>query len=371
MSGIYKIPQISYGSVAHLLDDKTQFPFVYRIVPKEENQYLGVVKLLLHFGWTWIGLIAPDNENGERFLRDFTALTTSNGICIALSKRVHENNPLQILGPSEPFAIWRQFTVIVYYETTQMGWMPVKALQGTLEKEIGAKVWITAGSQDINFNLSFDLDFFQYIHGSLSFLMKPPQRTKHDCYKPRSYLLGQFWQNAYHCSYSKHALAKKGQTRCTEKDKLETLPKEEQERALSQDSYSTYLNVQVVAHALNSMYLSRSKWMLTVGGGERLEHRRLKPWQLHPFLRAIQFPNTSMGSLRLDENGQLPAKYDIENWTVPRSRCTESCRPGYAKVVQEGEPFCCYACALCVEGTISTQEGGWFQPRGHSLGEDK
>nr|XP_034961042.1 vomeronasal type-2 receptor 26-like [Zootoca vivipara] len=382
--------QISYGSVAHLLDDKTQFPFVYRIVPKEENQYLGIVKLLLHFGWTWIGLIAPDNENGERFLRAFTALTASNGICIALSKRIHENNPLQILGPSEPFAVWRQFTVMVYYETTQMGWMPVKALQGTLEKEIGAKVWITAGSQDINFNLSFDLDFFQYIHGSLSFLMKAPKRTKHDCYKPRSYLLGQFWQNAYHCSYSKHTLAKRGQTRCTEKDKLETLPKEERERALSQDSYSTYFNVQVVAHALNSMYLSRSKWMLMVGGGERLEHRRLKPWQvftcafancihspsygikfncqiksvpvveeiqfLHPFLRAIQFPNTSMGGLCLDENGELPANYDIENWTVPRSRCTESCRPGYAKVIQEGEPFCCYDCTLCVEGTISTQE---------------
>ncbi|XP_060094484.1 vomeronasal type-2 receptor 26-like [Heteronotia binoei] len=76
---IFKIPQVSYGFVSHILNDAAQFPFFFRTVPKEEQHYPGTVRLLVHFRWTWIGLIASDTDNGEQFLRVFPPLASRSG----------------------------------------------------------------------------------------------------------------------------------------------------------------------------------------------------------------------------------------------------------------------------------------------------
>ncbi|KAM8939591.1 vomeronasal type-2 receptor 26-like [Pelodytes ibericus] len=40
-------------------------------------------------------------------------------------------------------------------------------------------------------------------------------------------------------------------------------------------------------------------------------------------------------------------------YKIPRSRCSETCLPGYRKVLKPGLQTCCYDCVLCSEGEIS------------------
>ncbi|KAF7237989.1 hypothetical protein EYD10_15326 [Varanus komodoensis] len=59
-----------------------------QMVPNEAPQYMGVVQLLQHFGWTWIGLCAVDDDKGQRFLQTMVPMLSQNLICDAFILRI-------------------------------------------------------------------------------------------------------------------------------------------------------------------------------------------------------------------------------------------------------------------------------------------
>ncbi|KTG36621.1 hypothetical protein cypCar_00009798, partial [Cyprinus carpio] len=59
------MPQISYGSTAGVLSDKTRFPTFKRTVPEDDHQAKAITKILRYHNWTWIGIIATDGDYGR------------------------------------------------------------------------------------------------------------------------------------------------------------------------------------------------------------------------------------------------------------------------------------------------------------------
>ncbi|XP_066469276.1 vomeronasal type-2 receptor 26-like [Tiliqua scincoides] len=348
----YKIPQVGYAFAARGLNDRTRVPFFYRTVPKEP-QYVGVVGLLLHFQWSWVALVAADTDNGEQFIRTLTPLLTQSGICVAYSQSISGITTNNVVIRKESFLKERQVNVFLYYAETD-----------------------------------------SFIDG-IFFIQRSKKRTNYNDFEMLFFTWQRLVEEGFHCAFPKPVLSVKGWTRCRERP--QPLPRDVMERALAQDSYAIHSAVQAVAQALHAASSSRLQRRVMEAGGS-LEVPRVQAWQLHPFLRNFGVYNTSLDGVYLDGDGDLAADFDIVNWvvfpnksvvrvtfgslarrhsppglhvtidqgaiewperfnqTLPQSRCTASCHPGYNKLIQEGRPLCCYTCARCAEGTVSSQE---------------
>ncbi|XP_070592575.1 vomeronasal type-2 receptor 26-like [Erythrolamprus reginae] len=399
MAAIYKIPQISFTFVSQVLSDKIQFPFFYRMIPAEGTQYPGIVKLLLHFEWSFIGLFASNTDNGEQFLRTLTPLLSKNGICVIISKSILvTNNNLKIF--SAFFYTWRQVNVFIYCAEGNSfleGIVIIQDIIKSLTKPIVGKIWITTALWDFTLQLFQRKLSFQNIHSLFSFFILTPQKKrKINNFKAFYEYMKEFRLNAFHCFSTRHVLAVKSWRRCQEKQVIKILPQDKVEIIFSLDKYFIYNTVWAVAWALHAAFSSRSKGERKMSG-ERWKTPSLQSWQLHPFLQKSQLYNHSLDGVHLDEKGNLVADFNIMNWIVfpnnsvtkvifgslkkqrssdfkfainqdalrhlkllnkplPPSKCVESCHPGFHKMAERGQPMCCYHCVVCVDGAISVQE---------------
>ncbi|XP_060110792.1 vomeronasal type-2 receptor 26-like [Heteronotia binoei] len=88
---IYNIPQLAYSSTPFINETFSELSS-YQMVPNEAQQYKGILQLMLHFRWTWIGLMVEDDERGERFQQAMLPLFSQNGICIAVIAKIHHTS---------------------------------------------------------------------------------------------------------------------------------------------------------------------------------------------------------------------------------------------------------------------------------------
>ncbi|XP_064419102.1 vomeronasal type-2 receptor 26 [Latimeria chalumnae] len=93
--GVFHYPQISYGAGADILNDKNQFPSFFRNVPDGDIRSRSIAKLLMHFGWTWVGILAEDTDFGELSTQNLKEELGKTDTCLFhYIKNVHFENKL-------------------------------------------------------------------------------------------------------------------------------------------------------------------------------------------------------------------------------------------------------------------------------------
>uniref|UniRef100_A0A670ZLJ8 G-protein coupled receptors family 3 profile domain-containing protein n=1 Tax=Pseudonaja textilis TaxID=8673 RepID=A0A670ZLJ8_PSETE len=418
---VYKMPQVrflTYGS-SPMTDDKIQTVFFHHFFPNGDQQIKGILQLLLHFRWIWIGVISQPSVIGENFVRNAVPLFSQKGVCFdfieEMVKETFSNDFLGVLTAfCKTYMIAMQSTVnaiILYCEnqnTIFLRMLPYVEIFVETSIEGKDKVWIMPAQMEFT-SVAFQRTMVMHaFHGVISFTVSSKEisgfnqflQMRNPTSEAEDYLMRVFWEQAFECSFPKDKLDE-DKIVCTGEEKLEKLPKFVFDTTMSGQSYNIYNAVYGVAHALQSMLSLRSKYKTRIEVGRKI----LLAQKLHHYLRTVSFNNTAGQKISFSENGDLETGLDIINWVIfpnetfikvkvgkidptaspdklftisakniiwptmfnqvypthishciqPISVCNDNCYSGTRKRKIEGKPFCCYGCIPCAKGKISNQ----------------
>ncbi|XP_058038434.1 vomeronasal type-2 receptor 26-like [Ahaetulla prasina] len=408
----YKFPQITYGS-APLRNTETA-AFVKWMFPDENHQFKGILHLLLHFGWTWVGLVSLYEEERDRFIQNRLSMFSERGICFdfiqCLPQIIYGNEAaVYIENADKIFKVIVESTVIaVILSAENAGLVPLRLMiyffnYDNIPKERRSKIWIMTAQMEFTSILMQRPLPIDFLHGALSFAIHSKQlagfqqfmQKRNPNLEKEDGLITDFWKDAFECSFSSDITDGNAERICTGEEKLETLPNSIFDTTINGQSYSVYNAVFAVAHALKAMRSSKLK------GRQKMNERKWKlflqsPWQLHRFLQQVSFNNSAGEQISFAPSGELETGLDILNWVtfsnksflkvqigkidpqapsdkfltlsdkdaswplifnqaLPLSICNKECPLGHSKMKVEGKLSCCYDCKICPEGKIADQ----------------
>ncbi|XP_046405665.1 metabotropic glutamate receptor 6 [Ischnura elegans] len=88
---LFKIPQLSYASTSTELSDKSRFEYFSRVVPPDNFQAQAIVEVVRALDWKYVSTVAVEGDYGEKGIASFIELSSTAGICIAVSEKILRN----------------------------------------------------------------------------------------------------------------------------------------------------------------------------------------------------------------------------------------------------------------------------------------
>lgn len=239
-----------------------------------------MVKLLLYFQWTWIGLFVPDNENGEKFRNSFVLAAIKEEVCVAFSENIPQNDEEEQMRKGLYF-IPKEVNVIVCHLDLKSAIILTAAISkfDQTQKGFGKKVWIATVLSDRSVRYFYEFVNLQHKHLLLSFLSQAKRRAQNYDLKTSFHPIKQFVISSFWVFYSSPVLSKKFWVRFIEREKWKNLPQDMVASILTQDGSSISTAIQVISHVLSvasSSQLNRRRKRV----GNHWTSLKVQPWQV-------------------------------------------------------------------------------------------
>uniref|UniRef100_A0A4W6D656 G-protein coupled receptors family 3 profile domain-containing protein n=1 Tax=Lates calcarifer TaxID=8187 RepID=A0A4W6D656_LATCA len=332
------IPQVSYLSTCACLSNKKRYPTFFRTVPSDRFQVIGLVQLMKHFDWRWVGIIYSPGLYSEEGTSEFVKEAEKEGVCVEYRlpySKIYENyfnTIVQTLRESSSKVV----LLFLSLSYTKSFLSEIENYNITGKQWVGSESWITQADlasverkNILQGAIGFALPQAS-IPGLGEFLLslKPSD-------EPQSAIIKAIWETFFDCSFSPSNTS----TMCTGTEDLRTVSSDYTDVAYFRAENNVYKAVYLVAYAL------------------------------HALLQCQNGSNPTTGKPCVTKDDVQPKLYDLVNWQiredvfaccvlpnqVPRSVCREPCPPGTRKAINKRRPVCCFDCFVCPEGTISNQ----------------
>ncbi|XP_077307234.1 vomeronasal type-2 receptor 26-like [Lithobates pipiens] len=358
------------------------YPTLFRMTPDDRVHYTALIKLLQHFGWNWVGILAAWDGSGDEEAQELSKMMSQHGICTEyilkiqeVIKKDHSRDIIinYILGNSTAKVVIVCGTATMHFFTPYMYSI---LNQITL---IVPPSWNKLYTEKINDSIAINCSFY---------FVWPQQMPINVNIYPRGFkvshclhdpIMEDIWLHSFHClSPNKkkndlfslvHSFLPEFCTGLIESSSIFA--------ADTPIPSFAYTAVYVLAKALHDMK--------KISEHNGFQHR------LHKYVRHCYYKNPYGGDIYFNERREVPSNLILYNFhffnasfnlartisiikgpdyipetfinmsdpvywkkgKVTVSRCSDPCIPGTRKKFGSSIHKCCYECVSCPEGEIS------------------
>ena len=388
---IFRIPQIGYASTSRLLSNKNRYPTFLRTVPPDSHQGRAIARIVSHFGWNYVALLASDDIYGRPLADTFKTEAKKFGVCLAVDILIPFDPSEEIIRKTVGKLRQNKFIEVILLFTSERE--AAEILYQAAQQDVIQKVWI--GSDSWADSPKIAEDNADIVEGMFRIINHPtvvpdfmeyfyklnPFNNDHNPW------FVEFWEEIFQCSMS-------------EKNKTEkNCSREEHLAAKLLKTDAVFSRVSYVLDAVLSVVYSVRKICgsdtTTRTSGDMLRKEtcieRVTPSSVLSQIFNITFTSVTNRTVSFNKNGDGAGRYDIINFQVnrhnatflkigeydgktgflkidshrihwpggvtspPVGRCSLECPPGTFKVVMK--PLCCWECKVCPTGSISNTSG--------------
>ncbi|XP_053319880.1 extracellular calcium-sensing receptor-like [Spea bombifrons] len=397
--GLYRYPQISYFSTSPFLSNRNLFPSFFRTIPSDEFQSRGLAQLVSYFSWSWVGLLATDNDYGQLGIQVVKQEIIMSGACVAFVENILTNHPNRN-APHIVQVIRESTANVVVVLSSDSDFMPV--VEELLRQNVSGRVWVASESWSTSDLLSKER-FQKVLVGTIGFAIhggRMPGFIEHlNSLHPSIYMddpfVKEFWEQTFSCRWVEKDglvgwISNGTIQKCSGSENLENSINQADLRI----TFNVYMSVYSLAWALQNL-LQCKPGMGPFHDGSCAKISSFQPWQLLHYVKNVNFWTKDNTRIYFNDKGDPPALYDIVNWQVGakgdleqvivgiydssspsgsalivertaviwnnghlqvlHSVCSPSCPSGFRKVSIPGKPACCFECAPCPLGEISNK----------------